>query len=114
MNFKHRELASGRWQELSLSEQLAHVGSEVERALSWRRKGNSEYSWQALERALELLHFTISDPRHKGRLKELTRLREVLLDDFVGGNLYGSTDEAWSKYFTAFAYAARQRSRPKP
>ena len=29
MTHQHRELASGRWNELSLVEQLGHAGSEV-------------------------------------------------------------------------------------
>lgn len=111
MSFQHRELAGVRWQQLSLVEQLANVGSEVERALSWRRRNHPENSRMALDRALELLHFTISDPRHQGRRRELTRLREVLLDDFLGGNSFGSTDGAWSRYFGWFATVARQRAR---
>jgi hypothetical protein len=106
MNMQHRELAAGRWRSLSLVEQLANVGSEVERALNWRGKNNSEYSLLAIERALELLHLTIEDPRHRRRLRELTRLREVLLDDFFGGNQFGSTDKSWRSYFYALAHAA--------
>ena len=44
MTAQHPELAAGRWQTLSLMEQLANVGSEVERALNWAAKGNAEYS----------------------------------------------------------------------
>jgi hypothetical protein len=60
-------------------------------------------------RGLELLDLTIADPRHRRRLKELTRLREVLLDYFVGPNEYGSTDVAWRRYFHAFGMAAAIR-----
>jgi hypothetical protein len=104
---QHPSLAAGRWRELRLVEQLAHVGSEVERALSWRTKGNEAYSARALDRGLELLHLTIADPRHTDRLRELTRLREVLLDYFLGDNAYGSSDAAWKSYFRCFALAAR-------
>lgn len=38
MNLMHRELASGRWNELSLLEQMGHIGSEVERALKQKKK----------------------------------------------------------------------------
>jgi hypothetical protein len=38
-----------------LIEQLANIGSEVERALNWRDKGNLIYSQRALEGALELI-----------------------------------------------------------
>jgi hypothetical protein len=34
MTVQHRELAAGRWFQLSLIEQPANTGSEVERALN--------------------------------------------------------------------------------
>ena len=107
MSAQHRTLAEGRWQQLTLMEQLGNVGSEVERALNWKSKGNDEYGRKALERALELLELTIADPRHRGRLRELTRSREVLLDYFLGHNEFGSTERSWRSYFRAFAYRAR-------
>ena len=109
----HPDLAAGRWQTLHLVEQLANVGSEVERALNWAAKGNPEYSLSALERGLELLDLTIGDPRHRKRLKELTRLREVLLDYFLGENRFGSTAASWRSYFHAYGLAVaikRQRT----
>ena len=103
---QHPSLAAGRWSRLSLVEQLANVGSEVERALTWQNKKNPEYSRLAFLRSLELLGLTIADPRHQRRLKELTRLREALLDHFLGDNAYGSTEKGWRAYFFAFGYAA--------
>ena len=76
----HKELAAGRWFEFSLMEQLANVGTDIERTIRWKQKGNLEYSQKAFERALELLDLTIADPKHRKRLKELTRTREVLVD----------------------------------
>lgn len=105
----HAELAAGRWRSLPLDEQLANVGSEVERALSWAAKGNSEYSARAFERGLELLGLTIADPKHRGRLRELTRLREVLLDYFCGDNSYGSSPESWHRYFHPYGVAVSIR-----
>ena len=35
---RHQDLADGRWWELSLAEQLGHVGSEVSRAIRWRSR----------------------------------------------------------------------------
>jgi hypothetical protein len=107
MSYQHQSLAAGRWRSLSLIEQLANIGSEVERALNWRQKGNPAYSQKALERALELIGLTIEDPRHRGRLREITRLREVLLDYFLGENQYRSNEDLWRRYFYAFGYAAR-------
>ena len=86
MKYQHRKLASGKWQSLSFSQQMANIGSEVERKIIWRNKKNVPYSQRAMERALELLSFTIADRKNRKRLKELTRLREVLLDYFFGQN----------------------------
>lgn len=107
MSYQHQQLAKGKWFELSLVEQLANVGSEVERAIKWRNKGNRQYSRLAFERALELLSLTIDDPKNKFRLKEPTRLYELLVDHFAGDNFYGSSEELWHNYFLAFAYAVR-------
>ena len=86
MNFVHQNLSEGRWFEMSLAEQLGNVGSEVERAIRWRKKGDSEQSQKAFDRMLELLDLTLNDRRWRGpRLRELARLREelcrILTDD---------------------------------
>lgn len=86
-------------------EQMANIGSEVERTINWREK-NSEFSKMAFERGLELLDLTIIDPKNKRRLKEICRLREVLADYFCFDNIYGSTDKNMHDYFYAFNYAA--------
>ena len=101
----HKELTLERWQQLSLIEQMANVGSEVHRMISWRER-NAEYSRAAFERALELLDLTKADPKNRRRLKEICRVREVLVD-FTLDNDYSTTDESWEKYFYAFNYAAR-------
>jgi hypothetical protein len=106
MTALHAGLTDAKWQAFSLAEQLANVGSEVERAINWSSKGQSEACSKAIDRGLELLSFTIADPRHRGRLKELTRLREALLDYFLGPNEFGSSDAAWRRYFHAFGMAA--------
>lgn len=107
MKYQHQELAAGRWQTFSFFEQMAHIGSEVERTISWRKKKNNSYSQKAFERALELLTLTIADPKNKKRLKELTRLYEILVDYFMGENQFSSSDQLWQKYFYPFNYAVR-------
>jgi hypothetical protein len=104
--FYHQELAAGRWRELSFFEQMANVGSEIERTIKWREK-NEEFSRLAFERGLELLDLTIADPKNRDRLKELTRVREALVDYFMFANEYGSSDKLWQNYFYGFNYAAR-------
>jgi hypothetical protein len=108
----HKTLAGERWNSLSIAEQMANVGCDVERTISWRNKGDLDYSRSAFERALELLQFTIADPKNKRQLKELCRVKEALIDYFVYDNEYSSTDEAWQKYFFNFNYmAALERGR---
>lgn len=105
LNYQHKNLAQGRWQKLPFFEQMANIGSEVERAMKWRSK-NKEYSRLASDRALELLDLTLNDRKNLKRLKELFRLREVLADYFYFDNIYKSDDKVWQNYFQAFNYAA--------
>ena len=106
----HKQLAADRWFELSLVEQLANVGSDIERTIQWKEKGDIKYSRKAFERALELLDLTIADPKNRKRLKkEPLRVREAFVDHFVYNNEYNSTDESWQKYFFQINYAAALR-----
>ena len=107
MKFQHKKLASGRWFKLSFVEQMANIGAEVGRTINWKNKEEPEYSRQAFYRALELIHLTIEDKRNKKRLKELCRLKEVLIDYFAFDNQYQSSDKLWHSYFYPFNYAAR-------
>jgi hypothetical protein len=108
MNYIHKELASGRWKKMSISMQMANIGSEVSRALNWRKKGNEEYSQRAAARALELLDLSLDSTRLFPRLKELARLREAVVDYFYGTNQFSSSEVLWRKYFDHFNYAARK------
>lgn len=105
----HKNLAAGRWFELSLIEQLANIGMDIERTIRWKQKGNIESSMQAFERALDLLNLSIVDVKNSKRLKELTRTREALIDYFMCDNEYGSTDKSWQDYFYPFNYAVALR-----
>ena len=103
----HKELAAGRWKQLSFAEQMANIGCEIERTISWKQKGRPEISSRAFERALELMDLTIADEKNHARLKELTRVREALSDHFFFNNFYQSTPESWQRYFHSFLIAAR-------
>jgi hypothetical protein len=96
-----------RWEKLSFFDQMANIGSEIERAIGWKKKQNAEYSRLAFERALPLLDLTIEDFKNRKRLRELLRLREVLADYFYGNNSFSSSDSLWHNYFYPFNWAAR-------
>ena len=103
----HKDLAKGRWFEFSLPEQIANTGSEVLRAIRWKKK-DKKYSQICIERALELLDLTISDPKNRKRLKEICRLRELICDYFFCDNEYASNNEIWEKYFYPFMLYVRK------
>ncbi len=102
----HKDPASGRWFELSLIEQLANIGTDIERCIKWKQKGHLDYSRAAFERALDLLYLTVEDPKNRNRLREILRTREALIDHFVCDNEYNTTDQQWQNYFYQFNYAA--------
>ena len=108
MQYQHKNLAAGRWAQMSLSEQMANIGSEVSRALNWKRKNNEKYCLKSVVRALELIALTIDNVTVKSQIKELTRLREVILDYFYGTNEFCSSEILWEKYFNHFNLAARK------
>lgn len=107
MKIFHQQ-TKNRWHQHSLIEQMANIGAEVGRAINWRNKNNPEMSKNAFYRALELIDFTIDDPKNKNSLKEILRVREMLVDYFEGDNIYHSTDGDWEKYFYFFTFAARR------
>jgi hypothetical protein len=108
MELLHPSLAGGRWHTMTLAEQLGNVGSEYERALRWKEKGNDKYFEGALARLLELLDLTISDSRWKNhRLKELCRLREFICDELCNDERQFLEPRDLRRYFFMFALVAR-------
>ncbi|MCK4473654.1 hypothetical protein KAU40_00055 [Candidatus Parcubacteria bacterium] len=103
----HKELAEGRWFQLSLCEQLGNIGSEVGRAQRWFNKDEKLYQG-AVERTLELFDLTLADSRWKGRLREIGRLREVFCDAITGGKEYKSTLKGIERYLFPFAFLSRR------
>jgi hypothetical protein len=102
----HKDLASGRWFQLSLSEQLANIGSEYNRAISAKRRNNEERYRTACDRTLELCELTIDDPRWRNTpaLKELCRLKEETARTLFEEQ---QPDPRLLSYFDGHAYAAR-------
>ncbi len=95
-----------RWGQFSLIEQLANIGSELNRALRWEGE-NPQLFESAIYRTLELLDLTISDWRWRKRLKELTRLREIICDTVWGEKEYQTSLADLERYFFYFALADR-------
>ena len=101
---QHKSLATGRWQTLSLYEQLGNIGSEIGRAIKAKTSADKT---AAGYRALELFDMTLKDRRWYGRGSEIARAREVTCDFLFGDNVYNSTPQSLERYFMQFALAAR-------
>jgi hypothetical protein len=101
----HKNLAEGRWYQLSLAEQLGNIGSEVSRACRAQNKDEARF-WSAIIRAQELFYLTLADKRWGARKKEICRAYEVFCDAVLGGREYKSDLESLNRYFTKFALLA--------
>ena len=105
MGFQHKCLAEGRWFDLSLIEQLANIGSEINRII--KAKSDQKKFDSSIIRALELFDLTIQDIRWKSRLKEILRVREVFCDIIYGDNQYQTSLRDLDRYFFYFALAVQ-------
>ena len=109
MNNQHKTLAEGRWFTFTLAKQLGNIGSEVERAITWKNEGDDGQSRKALYRGLELFDLSLQDDRwNYPQLKEIARARELVCDFLAGDNEYGSDEIFLNDYFTQFAIASRR------
>ena len=104
----HKNLAMGKWQKLSLAEQLGNIGSEVGRAKQWLNRDEKLYN-NTIERTLELFDLTLADHRWRGRLQEIARSREVFCDAITGGKEYKSSLKDLEKYFFHFALLSQYK-----
>jgi hypothetical protein len=96
------------WRRFSLVEQLANVGSEVDRAIRAHRSGSKARFENALSRALFLFDETAADERWRGpRRREVLRAREEFCRLFFDPTTPADSAEGLSRYFLAFAVAAR-------
>jgi hypothetical protein len=104
----HTDLTPEHWFNFSTLKQMANIGCDIQRTIDWKKRNEPELSQNAFFRALELIDFTKADPKHRktGRLKEICRVREVMIDHFMYDNIYNTTDEQWYSYFYYFMYAA--------
>lgn len=97
-----------RWERFTLMEQLANVGSEVERAIRAHESGNRSRFENALSRALSLFDLTATDGRWNGpRRREVLRAREEFCRLFYDPDVPAWSADGLRRYFLAFALAAR-------
>ena len=90
------------WYKMPVGMQLANVGSEVNRAITWKRKGDAQRSAGFCNKAIEYLEIMKTDEKNRNRTGELNFCIEELKDYFLGENIYNTTDEMLKKYYDAF------------
>ncbi len=108
----HADLAAGRWNTLSLAEQLANIGSEVNRSISSYEKSDLSRLEKAIDRTLELFDLTLADKRWKDRLKEISRSRELFCFLFFDPKRFTNLRHEMNllnEYFLQFAIFARAK-----
>lgn len=103
----HPNLDQTTWQTYTLDFQLGNIGAEVQRMLKARSQSDSPRASKALDRALELLDWTIAGARDNQQL-ELLRLRELVCGVIHQPDLYQASAEQLARYFLPFAVLARQ------
>lgn len=101
------------WHNMTLAEQLGNIGSDYDRALRWKTKGNAKMVEGALTRALEQIDLSLSDPRWAGpRRREIARLRDEVCQEIMAGGINTTSARQLQRYFMSFAIAdRRQKSR---
>ncbi len=108
----HVDLAQGRWFTLTLTEQLANIGSEVNRSITSFEKNDKERMEKAIDRTLELFDLTLADRRWKDRLKEIVRCRELFCSLFFDQENHKELKNEMdflNEYFLQFAILARAK-----
>jgi hypothetical protein len=95
---------------MTLLEQMANVGSEVDRSIRAHADGKIARFDHALARALELFDLTAADVRWAGpRRREILRAREEFCRLFFDPTVGPESAAGLGAYFLQFAVAARRR-----
>ena len=102
-------MKQSKWNQLSLIEQLSHVGAEVHRALHWEQKKDTASRNNCLERAINLIDSILGGANLKHRTREIARLREVICDNYAGENENHASLSMLDNYFMPLTVCVRNR-----
>ena len=89
---------------MPVAKQISNIGSEVARAIRWKKKGDDQKARNFCNKAIEFWLLTEEDPKNRHRLGEFNCAVEELRDFFWGENIYQTTEEMLSRYYDAFLY----------
>lgn len=110
---QHKSLENGRWAEMPFVEQMANIGSEVNRTSVWKQRGNVERANAAFERSLELIDLTIKygrlhEPGRGAMLREICLIRAIFCEEYFSPDPKALT--SFDKYFLQFGVASQLRN----
>ena len=105
---QHQSLENGRWAELTLSQQMANIGSETSRIYNALVSGREARAEGAFARFQELVDLTIKYGRvtdspmlRSSLLKEICRFRELYCKAYLDRNL--AELASYNRYLDCFA-----------
>ena len=91
-----------RWFEMPVWMQISNIGSEVERAVKWKRRGDIQKSRNFCRKAIDFWHLSEADPKNKHRIGEFQCAIDELADYFLGDNMFQTSEEMLTRYYDAF------------
>ena len=93
-----------RWFSMPVTEQISNIGSEVARALRYKKKGDFQKARNFANKAIEFWLLSEEDPKNRHRLGEFNCAVEELRDYFLGEHIYQTTETMLTRYYDAFLY----------
>ena len=90
------------WFAMPIGVQISNVGSEVHRALRWKKSGDEQKKNSFCFKAIEFLELMKQDSKNRHRIGESDCCIEELRDYFMGENIYNTTEEQLIRYYDAF------------
>ena len=91
-----------RWFNMPVGMQISNIGSEVERAIKWKKRGDLQKAENFCKKAIEFWRLSEADPKNKHRCGEFECAIEELQDYFLGDNIYQTNDRILERYYNSF------------
>ena len=79
---------------MPVTKQISNIGSEVARAIRWKKKGDDQKARNFCNKAIEFWLLTEEDPKNRNRLGEFNCAVEELRDYFLGENIYKAKQQS--------------------
>ena len=92
------------WFAMPVSVQISNIGSEVNRAIRYKNKGDMQKAANFCNKAIEFFEIIKQDPKNSRRINEFNCCIDELTDYFIGDNEFKTNDEMLHRYYDAFLF----------